>query len=589
MSIWNIFALIGGLAFFLFGMNIMSSHLEKTAGGKLRNVLGKLTSNPMKSIALGAGITIAIQSSSALTVMLVGLVNSGVMELSQTIQVIMGSNIGTTLTSWILSLNGISSNNFVISLLKPENFSPLTAMTGVFLFSIGKDQKKKDIGKILCGFSVLMFGMTMMSNSVAPLASSPKFQEMLIKFNNPILGIITGTIFTGIIQSSAASIGALQALAITGKITVSTAIPLIMGANIGTCITAILTSFGVNKNAKRVAFFHVFINILGTLIFGSTYIILKYIFKLHIFDKPASSFSIAIFHTLFNIATVIILLPFTKQLVKGIEMIIKDKKETSEHIDTVLLDERLLLSPSFAISEAYERTTRMATIAQSSFSIAMELFLKYNEKSIKEIEKEEDALDKYQDEINTFLIKLSSKSLSVKDSDELTDMLHCIGDFERIGDHAMNISKAVYAQKTSDIKFSEDALEEIAILTNAVNKVLDITVKSYINKDYKLAQSVEPLEEVIDNLTKIIKNNHIKRLQKGKCVPELGIMLTDYLTNCERVSDHCSNIAVCMIETHNSSFETHEYLHTVKNSKNTDFIEQYDKFSKQYKIKKISV
>ena len=585
MSIYNLFALVGGLAFFLFGMNVMSNYLEKMAGGRLEGILKKLTANPFESLALGAIITIAIQSSSALTVMLVGLVNSGIMEFASTVNVIMGSDIGTTLTAWILSLNGISSDNIFVSMLKPQNFAPIVAIIGVIMIMGCKEQKKKDIGTILCGFSVLMYGMTLMSDSVSPLAEMPQFQNILIAFDNPIIGVLVGTAFTGVIQASAASIGVLQALSLTGKISFGMAIPIVMGANIGTCVTAILSSIGVSRKAKRVPALHILIKILGTIIWLVLYIVLRYILRLPIFNHVINSFQIAVFHTIFNIGTIVILLPFSQKLVRLVERIVKvDENDKTEMEKYTLLDERLLLSPGLAVGQCREKTIEMAKIAREAFSSALTMFEHFDKEEIERIVKKEEELDYLEDELDTYLVRLSAKDMTESDSDQISEMLHCINDFERIGDHAINMTKLARQMHDQKLQFSAHAKSELAVLTEALNEIMTLTLESFEKDDQQQAKLIEPLEEVIDDLTKEIKNRHIDRLKTGECRVELGIILTDYITNCERVSDHCSNVGVCIIQTKNSSFETHGYLNEVKYGGESEFVDEFDSYQDKYRL-----
>ena len=585
MTIYNIISLVGGLVFFLFGMNVMSNYLEKMAGGRLENVLKKLTSNPLKSLALGAVVTIAIQSSSALTVMLVGLVNSGIMEFSQTIHVIMGSDIGTTLTSWILSMSSISSDNIFISMLKPENFSPIVALIGVILIMASKTQKNRDIGTILCGFAVLMFGMTLMSNSVSPLAEEPEFQRILVAFDNPFIGVLIGTAFTGVIQSSAASIGVLQALSQTGSISFGMAIPLVMGANIGTCVTAILSGIGVSKKAKRVPALHIMIKILGTIVWLTVYLVLRYALHLPFFGHSINAVQIAIFHSIFNLGTIALLMPFSKHLVAFVErMMPVQNEEDGKDSRQVLLDERLLTSPGLAVQQCRTRTVEMAKAAQESFIDSMSVMENYDPELIEKIDRQEKELDYLEDQLDTFLIKLSAKDLTDADSEAVSEMLHSITDFERIGDHAINMTKTAGQMRDLGVKFSKKAKSELAVLTQAVTEILQLTYTCFADDDEKKAYYVEPLEEVIDDLTKQIKNRHIERLQTGECRAELGIILTDVLTNCERVSDHCSNVAVCIIQTRNSSFETHGYLNAIKDGNEPEFVSEFDSYQDKYQL-----
>lgn len=580
MNIYSILQLCGGLAFFLFGMHVMSGSLEKLAGGNLQKILKEVTSNPIKSLFFGAIVTIAIQSSSALTVMLVGLVNSGIMELAQTVGVIMGSNIGTTLTAWILSLSGIESDNLFISMLKPENFSPVIALIGVIMIMGSKKEKRKDVGIIMAGFAVLMYGMQLMSGAVSPLADMPEFTGLLTTFNNPFLGVLVGAVFTGVIQSSAASVGVLQALAMTGAISYSMAIPIIMGQNIGTCVTALLSSIGVNKNAKRVSIIHISFNLFGTAIGLVVYCIARYVVDLALFNDSITPVMIAVFHSIFNVATTIILLPFSNSLVK-----IAKKLVTTDNADgQVVLDERLLLSPGLAVKECLEKTNEMAELARDSFKNALDLFDNYSDSKFDDIEVMEERLDYLEDQLDTFLIHLSGKDVSEEGNNEISKMLHAINDFERIGDHAINMAKLAKQIDDNNLEFSKNARKELTVLNNALREILTLTVEAFSKNDLTEAVKVEPLEQVIDDLTKEIRNHHIERLQKGKCDSRLGVFLTDYITNCERASDHCSNIAVCLIQTHNSSFETHDYLNELKAGQEPAFVGQFTMYQDKYHL-----
>lgn len=580
MNIYSILQLCGGLAFFLFGMHVMSGSLEKLAGGNLQKILKEVTSNPIKSLFFGAIVTIAIQSSSALTVMLVGLVNSGIMELAQTVGVIMGSNIGTTLTAWILSLSGIESDNLFISMLKPENFSPVIALIGVIMIMGSKKEKRKDVGIIMAGFAVLMYGMQLMSGAVSPLADMPEFTGLLTTFNNPFLGVLVGAVFTGVIQSSAASVGVLQALAMTGAISYSMAIPIIMGQNIGTCVTALLSSIGVNKNAKRVSIIHISFNLFGTAIGLVVYCIARYVVDLALFNDSITPVMIAVFHSIFNVATTIILLPFSNSLVK-----IAKKLVTTDNADgQVVLDERLLLSPGLAVKECLEKTNEMAELARDSFKNALDLFDNYSDSKFDDIEVMEERLDYLEDQLDTFLIHLSGKDVSEDGNNEISKMLHAINDFERIGDHAINMAKPAKQIDDNNLEFSKNARKELTVLNNALREILTLTVEAFSKNDLTEAVKVEPLEQVIDDLTKEIRNHHIERLQKGKCDSRLGVFLTDYITNCERASDHCSNIAVCLIQTHNSSFETHDYLNELKAGQEPAFVGQFTMYQDKYHL-----
>ena len=518
MDIFNIFTLFGGLAFFLYGMHVMSAGLEKMSGGKLEKVLKSATKNKWTALILGASITIAIQSSSAMTVMLVGLVNSGIMNLSQTVGVIMGSNIGTTLTAWILSISGIKSDNIFINLLKPENFAPLFAFIGICITMISKDKKKRDIGTIMIGFAVLMFGMNLMSDSMSPLADSPAFTSILTSYSElsiaPLIGVVAGAVFTGIIQSSAASVGILQALSLTGGLTFGMAIPVIMGQNIGTCVTAIISSIGVNKNAKRVSVIHILFNLIGTLFFMIIFYGINMIFPFEFLQYRIEPVGIAAAHSIFNIGTTLLLFPFSKLLVRLSTIIIKDSKEEEKY---EFLDERLLSTPSIAISECYNLTVKMSSIACETLKDAINLFGKYNRKTVDKILRHEDELDLYEDKLGTYLVKISSKDISDHDSRQISKMLHSIGNFERLGDHAVNLLKSAQEIHEKELHFSEVASNQLVKLTEALLEILDMTFEAYKNNDTVLASSVEPLEQVIDRLVSEIKISHIERLQSGGC------------------------------------------------------------------------
>ena len=581
MDIFSVFTLCGGLAFFLYGMSVMSSGLEKAAGGRLEQLLKKMTANPFKSLLLGAGITIAIQSSSAMTVMLVGLVNSGIMELSQTVGVIMGSNIGTTLTAWILSLAGIESDTVWLRLLKPESFSPVVAFIGIMLIMVSKDNRRRSAGSIMVGFAVLMYGMELMSDSVSPLADMPQFSAILTAFTNPILGVLVGAVFTGVIQSSAASVAILQALSLTGGITYGMALPIIMGQNIGTCVTALLSSIGVNRNARRVAVVHISFNLIGTLVFLVLFFGADLFLHFAFMDWVIDPVGIAMVHSIFNIATTLMLLPFSKQLVRIANIVIPDAAGEQKF---TFVDSRLLATPSVAIAECNNKTIEMARIAKETIVKAISLLDNYDEEVAGEVKVNEDKLDLYEDKLGTTLVKLSSKALSDPDSRKVSKQLHTIGDFERIGDHAVNLWKAAEEIHEKDIHFSSQAEGELRTLTAALQEILDITTRAFSEDNLSLAKQVEPLEQVIDCLIADIKSNHIARLQSGHCTIEMGFVLSDILTNCERVSDHCSNIAVAQIETAQNTYQAHEYLNGVKNAGNDDFQQAFDHYRSCYSL-----
>lgn len=581
MDLMDIIALLGGLAFFLYGMNALSSGLESLAGGKLESILKRMTSNPVKSLFLGLGITAVIQSSSAMTVMLVGLVNSGLMSITQSVGVIMGSNIGTTVTAWLLSLVGIGEGNIWLQLLKPKNFSLFFAFIGILMIMISKKPKIKDIGGILVAFAVLMYGMEIMSGSVSGLKDDPNFQQILVAFTNPILGVAFGAIFTALIQSSSASVGILQILAANGGITYGAAIPIIMGQNIGTCITALLSSIGVSRNAKKVAVVHVSFNLIGTTVFLALFCVINAIFRPAIIGSNIGAFEIAIVHTIFNIATTLLLLPFSKMLVKIANFILKDKLEDQTENNTFMLDERLLVTPSIAITECENATNNMASLARETLIKAIQITTSYDEDLAVDILNMEDKLDKYEDVLGTYLVKISSKPLSDTDSMKVSKMLHAIGDFERLGDHAVQILKVAQELNSKHLQFSEQAQNELKVLTNALDEILELATNAYNNNDIELATKVEPLEQVIDQLVATIKSQHIKRLQAGSCSIELGFILSDLTNNYSRVSDHCSNIAVAVIEISHKAFDTHEYLNKVKYG-NTGFNDIYENYSAKY-------
>lgn len=577
MDIFDVITLVGGLAFFLYGMTTMSSGLERLAGGKLEKILRKLTSNPVKGLALGAGITAVVQSSSAVTVMLVGLVNSGIMSLRQAISVIMGSNIGTTVTAWILSLSGISSDSLFMQFLKPENFSPLFALVGIILMMSSKKKKQKDAGTIFLGFGILMYGMTMMSDSVAPLQDSPRFTGILTMFSNPVLGVLVGLLFTALMQSSSASVGVLQALSATGVMTYGTVIPIIMGQNIGTCISAVLACIGSNKNAKRVAAVHVLFNTIGTVIFLAAWLITDSIFDFPIKYEIVSPANIAVLHSIFNVGTTVLLFPFAKQLEKLAKLVVRDGSKKN-----ALLDENLFAIPAFAVNKAMKVTGTMATVAKDSVYNAIKLLDNFSQKGYDLLNNMEEELDSLEDELSMYLVELSKQDLTDKEVKKVSEMMRTVSDFERLGDHAVNLGNLGQELSDKDIKFSEASSSEIHTLYSAIEEILERTVVAFNHNDIELAKTVEPLEEVIDDLVLTIKDNQITRMQSGNATVELGFILTDLLTNLERISDHCSNVAVAIIE--GGEVEIHEYLKTVKNSENGEFAQDYRHFAAKYKI-----
>ena len=579
MNIFSLFTLCGGLAFFLYGMTVMSKSLEKMAGGRLERLLKRMTSNPIKSLLLGAGITIAIQSSSAMTVMLVGLVNSGVMELGQTIGVIMGSNIGTTLTAWLLSLTGIESNSFFVNFLKPKNFSPLLALAGILLIMGSKKQRRRDVGRVMMGFSILMYGMELMSGSVAPLADMPEFTDLMTAFTNPLLGVLVGAAFTGIIQSSAASVGILQALAMTGSVTYGMAIPIIMGQNIGTCVTALISSIGVSRNAKRVSVIHISFNLIGTAVGLIVLCGGNAIFGFPFLSDSVNAVGIAFCHTVFNVCTTLLLLPFTRQL----EWLAKKAISTEDKpSDFAFLDPRLLRTPGVAVSECASMVNQMGALAQASMNLVLDQFLQYTEAREEEILANEDKLDIYEDRLGGYLVQISQHGTSADDNHTISRLLHAIGDFERIGDHILNLQQSAKELHDKQLRFSDAAREELGVLTHLMQDILDASLSCFREDDPIAAQQVEPLEETMDCLTDEIRSRHIRRLQTGECTIQLGFVLNDLLNNFERVSDHCSNIAVSVIEERDSHIAAHAYLHDMK--KNGEFAVRLQQNLKRYAL-----
>ena len=584
MDIFAFLRLILGLAFFLFGRHVMSSNLEKMAGGRLEQLLKTMTASPWVSMLLGAAITIAVQSSSAVTVMLVGLVNSGIMKFGQTLYVIFGANIGTTLTAWILSLSGIQSGNVWLKMLKPENFSPILAIIGVVMMMVCNNDKKKSIGTVLVGFTILMYGMVVMSDAVSPLAEMPEFSAVLAGLRNPLLGVVVATVFTAVIQSSAASVGILQALALTGSLTYEMVIPMVMGLNIGTCATSLISSIGTSYKAKRVAVIHFSIKVIGTLICLPLYLLATSVFQLEFVHHTVTPWNIAMVHTVYNLAITALLMPFTNQLVKLGKWLVRAKEETAPKDSMQYAPDLLLLrSPSVALQECDHYTFRMAATARESLEKAMALVGAYNETDAEVVLQQEDTLDLYEDRLDTYLVYLSAQALSQQDSRRVGKMQHAIGDFERLGDHAVNLVKAGKELEIKSLFFSEEARRELGVLSEAVREILQLTTDCYITTDHEMAHRVEPLEQVIDDLTKTIKLHHIARLQAGHCSIELGFILTDLLTDYERISDHCSNIAVAVIELQHDALDSHRYLNDMKRDSDA-FRMMFEEFSEKYKL-----
>lgn len=583
MDIFSILTLIGGLALFLYGMDVMGDSLKKIAGGKLESFLGRLTSNRFKGFLLGFFVTALIQSSSATTVMLVGFVNSGIMKLGQTIGIIMGANVGTTVTAWLLSLSGLSGDTWWIKIFKPTSFTPILAAVGFIMTMVGKNSKQKGIGTILLGFAVLMFGMDSMSGSMDSLKDSEVFAQALIMFENPVLGIVTGTLLTAIIQSSSASVGILQALAITGTIPYSVAIPIILGQNIGTTITPVISSISGNTDSKRVALACVYIKMIGVIIVACAFYILNSVFAFPFMSQNVSAFNIAVVHTLFNIISTVILLPFCQGIEKLVTKTIRGTKQTNDDVFGAL-DDRFLDMPGFAVDKSNELVHKMADITRHSIIDATSMINHFDASKAESLMQTEALVDKYEDKLSTYLVKLSAKDLTDADSNRVTELLHVIGDVERISDHSVNLLEVAQEMNDKGIEFSKEAKKDLEVFISAVCDIITLTTDSFINGDLDGAKLVEPLEQVIDKLRLKIRASHIQRLKQGNCTVEYGFILADILTNCERIADHCSNIAVCMLEIARGSFETHEYLSHVKYDGENNFAQKYSEYKKKYTI-----
>lgn len=590
MDIFGVLSLIGGLAIFLYGMDLLGEGLTGASGGKLEKILEKLTSNPLKAVLLGAGVTAVIQSSSATTVMVVGFVNSGIMKLSQAVGVIMGANIGTTITSWILSFTGIESSNIFISLLKPTSFSPVLAAVGIVFLMFLKKDSLKNPGKIMIGFALLMYGMDAMSSSVAPLAEVPQFASILTAFSNPVLGMLAGMLFTAIIQSSSASVGILQALCSTGILSYATALPIIMGQNIGTCVTALLSSIGATKNGKRAAIIHLYFNVIGTVTFMIVFYALNAVIHFSFLNLTAQEFGIAVIHTTFNIITTAYLLPLRKVLEKLAYATIKLDDDEKRIMDNrsgnefALLDDRFLEAPSLAVEHCKQVINKMADISRESLFISMSLIGGYDEEQALRVGELETRADKYEDALGTYIMKISTKNLKKEDSEMLNVMLHCIGDFERISDYACNLCDSARELQQKNMQFSPKAETELDILSSAVREAVDISFDAFKSNNKNEADKVEPLEELIDTLAVELKARHIRRLREGKCTIELGFAHSDILNNLERVADHCSNIAVDVIQSDQLEFDAHEYLDRIKNKDNQQFARDYKTYKEKYRL-----
>lgn len=578
IDIIKILEFIGGLCLFLFGMDAMGKALERRAGSKLRGILGKLTTNRFAGLLTGMGVTAVIQSSSATTVMVVGFVNSGIMSLKQAINVIMGANIGTTITAWILSLSGIDGDNLFMKLLKPTSFSPILALIGIIFLMFSKSSKKHDTGTILLGFATLMFGMDTMSTAVEGLANVPEFQELFIMFENPILGMLAGAVLTAVIQSSSASVGILQALAVTGKVSYGAAIPIIMGQNIGTCITALISSIGANKNAKRAAAVHLSFNVIGTVVWLTVFSIVNAVISPALFAESATKFGIAVAHSIFNFACVLLLFPAAGLLEKFVMKIVADSK-TPEVVAE--LDERLLTTPPIALERCRTYANEMAECAVRCFKDSIKAIKEYSPKLAEEIRENEERTDHYEDVLGSYLVKLSTMQISEEDNREAAMMLKAINDFERISDHSVNILESVEEIREKELELTDSALEQLDVLTNAINEILDLSLQAYKDYDIDTAYKVEPLEQVIDEMKEKMRSQHIYRLQKGNCSIEAGFVWSDLLTNFERTSDHCSNIAGELIDKAHETMNIHE---SIRNIKTTDshFKDMYESYVEKY-------
>ncbi|MBO5056636.1 MAG: Na/Pi cotransporter family protein [Lachnospiraceae bacterium] len=589
MDIFDILTMIGGLALFLYGMNVMGDGLKKASGGKLELILEKLTSNKLMAVLLGAGVTAVIQSSSATTVMVVGFVNSGIMKLSQAVGVILGANVGTTVTAWILSLTDVNGSSFFLQFLKPTSFSPVLAIIGVILMGMSKKEVHKNVGTIMIGFAVLMFGMDTMSGSVTPFAQSPEISNLLLMFSNPVLGMLAGLILTAIIQSSSASVGILQALCASGAVSYATAIPIIMGENVGACMPALISGAGGNKGAKRTALIHLYYNIIKTVAFMAVFYAINAFVHFEFLDQAASAVGVAIIHSAFNVVAVIVMFPFTFILEKLVYLTIPESEEEKREADSVkkeiqLLDSRFLNTPGFALEQCKNVAIDMAEYSREALFLAIQMLEKYDKEASEKVIELENIVDHYEDEIGSYLVKLSSRHLTEKDSQELSVLLHCIGDFERISDHAINIMESAKEMNQKELSFSKKAQEELAVYTGAIKDIVNTSILVFQEEDLKLAEMIEPLEEVIDYLSVEVKKRHMKRLRKGKCTIEMGFVLSDVTTNYERVSDHCSNIALSLLQLNEENFETHEYQESISSKDNVAFTTEVKHLKERYQL-----
>ena len=586
MDIFGVLTLIGGMALFLYGMKVMGAGLEKMSGGKLEHVLENLTSNPFKAVLLGAGVTAVIQSSSATTVMVVGFVNSGIMKLTQATGIIMGAKIGTTITAWLLSLTGIEGSSFFLQLIKPSSFVPLFAFAGILLLMSSKSDLKKNLGEILLGFAVLMTGMQTMSGAVRPLADVPEFTGMLTMFSNPIFGVFAGILLTAIIQSSSASVGVLQALSVTGAFTYGSVIPIILGQNIGASVTPLLSALGANKNAKRTALVYLYVGVIGAILFLLLFYIGDAIFHFEFTGDTVGAVGIALVHTIFNVFTTTVLLPFTKWIERLTYMTIpqtEDEKQTADDVFGVL-DERFLSSPTFAIEQCRSLVNQMAEMTRESFLEAMSVLEDYSKEKAQDVIDKEERVDTYDDRLSAYLTQLRSENLSYRDSLRVTSLMHCLTDFERISDHAINVVEGAQQMQKEGLEFSKKGKEEVLIYGKAIEDILNRTTDAFIQSDFALARTVEPLEEVIDMINKDMKKHHMKRLRKGKCTPELGMVLSDLVMNYERVADHCSNIAVYMMQLKDTQLSEHSFTDQLDAAESAEFTRLVQEFGEMYRL-----
>lgn len=586
MTIFNLLTLLGGLALFLFGMTTMGNSLKEISGGKLESILERMTNTRIKGVLLGMGVTAVIQSSGAVTAMVVGFVNSGIMELGQVIGIVMGAHVGTTVTAWLLSLTNIDGGgSIILSLFKPSSFAPILAFIGIVLVMFFKSEKKRSIGSIMLGFGTLMIGMTTMSDAMSVLKTMPEFTSLLTKFSNPVLGVLAGTVLTAAIQSSSASVGILQALSTTGSITVAAAFPIILGQNIGSCVPVLLSSIGTSKNAKRTAGVYLVFSVIGVVVAMGLFYGLNAVFGLPFINKTVNPVSIAVIHTAFNVFATIILFPFGKQLEKLMCFIIKDDKKETQENNSALVEERFLLSPAYAIDKIKERCDEMALLAKKNIFLSLDFIKTYSSSKDEKIKNNEKRLDAFEDELETYLVKISAMELSVDDSMRLSKLSHAIGNFERIGDYGVNILKTKRKMHEKGIHFSDHANKELDVMAAAVKEIIENSTTAFIADDIELAQTIEPLEQVINNLKAELRAKHEKRMAENECSIENGMLFFDIVNSFERIADHCSNLAVCIIELSQGSYQTHSYLKSVKKSGNATFMQSFETYLKKYELK----